>query len=197
MKVAKAKAAKKSVSENFKWAPKPGYYQCVIPNGQVHIDIYIDGRTPETATLVSGDEIELRERDIRGLRRSEILQKGYLAPLTYFEKDEEGNEVQVDATEDDSNPNVISDNFIFIKVQRMMGSAKAFKEHINKIDSFTTLQRFRTACVDLDTPQSFLNTIDDRIQHLQDAETKQLYVGPVDDRRKRFLSGPEASKKEE
>ena len=49
--------------KRIKWMPKEGLYQCVIPDGAVHIDLFIDGRSATPVVLKAGDEVELYERE--------------------------------------------------------------------------------------------------------------------------------------
>jgi len=174
--------------KQMKWEPKAGLYQCVIPNGKVHIDIFIDGRNPETRALDPRDEVELYERELRGLKRSEILIMGYLAPLFYFEKDSKGKEPRkVEATEDPDNPNVINDDLIYVKVQGF-ADAKEFTVHLNKINSILTVSRYKSACELLDKPQSYLLAANNRIEELNKTEMNQMYAGPIDAKRADFLT---------
>lgn len=175
------------VDKLINWTPKQGVYQCVLPAGQVHIDLYVDGRTPQAVSLSNGEEVELFAREIRTLKRSEILREGYLAPLTFFEEGEDGKVKEVEATEDPDNANVISDNHIYVKVQGFK-SADDLSEHLQRITSILTANRFRQACVTLDTPQSYLTTVDNRIEELNKVSEDQMYAGPVDDKRKDFLT---------
>ena len=108
--------------DTFRWIPKPGIYQSVLTDGDIHIDVFIEGRAAEPVAVKPGQEIELYERELRPLRRSEILQMGLMAPLRYFEKDEEGKQVEVEAEMDCGNPNVISDDNILLKVQQFPDS---------------------------------------------------------------------------
>lgn len=173
--------------KNLKWVPKEGLYQCVIPNGKVHIDMYIDGRNPEPITLNPGQEVELYERELRTLKRSEILEMGYLAPLFYYEKDKEGNTIQVSADGDPDNPNVINDDAIYMLVQKFKNAEMLIK-HISEITSALTISRFKHACTLLDTPQSYLTAIDERLQEIADVDTKQMYSGRVSAQRKSLLT---------
>ena len=173
-----------------KWVPKPGIYQCVVPSGTIHIDVYLDGRTPEPLALSFGDEVELWERELRTLRNSRIIQDGFLAPIEYFVSKEDGSDgyETVEAEEDCGNPNVISDDNIMIKVQSFSDSKK-FKDHIDTITSKLTLDRFRSACKQLDTAQSYIDAIDSQMEAVEKLEREDMYAGPIDERRQNFLKG--------
>ena len=173
--------------KKIKWMPKEGLYQCVIPDGVVHIDLFVDGRSATPVKLTSGDEVELYERELRILKKSEILYMGYLAPITYYVKDENGESKEIDASEDETNPNVINDDLILVKVQGFK-DAEEFGKHLKKITSILTVNRFLSACGILDTPRSFITAAEERLKELNIEERNQMYSGDIDPKRKEFLT---------
>lgn len=171
------------------WFPRPGRYKSVLPNGKLHVDVYIDGREPQPVTLLPEEEVELYDKEIRAHRKSEILVYGYLAPVVYFDKDSDGNEIEVPAIEDEKNPNVISDDGLFLKLQSYT-NADQFYSYLRTITSNITVYRYLYVAKLLDTPQSFVDKINQRLAEIEDEEHKQIFVGDpnkVDERRKRFL----------
>ena len=173
--------------KRLRWNPKEGLYQTVLPNGVVHIDMFVDGRTPTPVTLSAGDEVELYERELRILKKSEILYMGYLAPIFYYEKDEDGNKIEIEATEDPDNFNVINDNLILVRVQTFKDAVE-LKDHLDKITSILTANRYLDACELLDTPKSYIDAITSRVQAINEEERSQMYSGNVDGKRKDFLT---------
>lgn len=170
------------------WMPKPGIYQSVLPGGKLHIDTFPIDRNVEVVTLVKGQEVELRTKELRALKQSELLRLGYLAPIYHFEKDEEGNEIEVEVLEDDPiNPNVVSDRAILLALQNV-GSSDDFKKKVQTISSELTLVRYQKACHDLDTPSSYIKHINDRLKELEAQKAAEMRTGIVSDERRRLLT---------
>lgn len=179
------------------WTPKPGRYQCVIPDGKVHLDVFLadgDRTRPETVSLENGEEVELFEAELRILRKSEILKLGFLAPLTYFkrgakgfERNDDGKIIEIPATEDADNPNLISDDYIYVRIQSFK-NVDEFKNHINKITSQVTLTRFYRACEALDTSQSYLTAVNNRIVEVSQKAEDERFVGDIDSNRQNLLT---------
>jgi len=183
----------KTVNRKLSWTPKPGRYQCVLPTGSVHIDLYIDGRVAEPAQLKLGEEVELHDKELRGLRKSRILTDGILAPIAYFKrdangylKDGDGNILEEPATEDSDNPNIISDDFIYEKVQLVDNSGDLLLT-IGGVTSELTLARYRRVCEELDCPLSYMGVIDDQIEKVKELMDDSR-KGEIDPRRKELLT---------
>lgn len=174
----------------LQWFPKPGRYKSVLPNGKLHLDVFIDGREPHPVSLLPEEEVELYDKEIRILRKSEMMIYGYLAPVVYFEEGENGKVKEVVAIEDEKNPNVISDEGIILKIQSFNNS-ESFKEYLKTLTSNITVYRYMEVAKLLDTPQSFVKEIENRMEEIREEEHKQIFVGnpdTVDPRRKQFLT---------
>lgn len=167
------------------WTPREGIYQCVLPKGTVHITLYPEGNTAIPTALTFGMEVELRNKEIRILKRSGILIDGILTPLRYFEKNEKGKEIEVDAGEDPLNPNLVSEGALYTKVQEMTNAVE-FKELLDRITSELTIKRYGDACNLLDTPQSYTKAVEDRLFELK--SEKEENPETINEQRKKFLT---------
>ena len=178
------------------WVPRPGLYQCVLPAGTVHIDMFpAAGEQVTPVSLKFGDDIELHEKELRLLRTSEILLDGLLAPIAYFKckpngeyvRTAEGAIIKEDAFEDKDHPNLISDDNIFIKIQTMDNDT-VFAVEIGGVTSEVTLNRYKKACEDLDTPLSYIKAIDEQLARIAKLEEEKRFDGEPEGARKSLLT---------
>jgi len=175
----------KSGNKLINWTPRPGVYQCVLPKGTVHITLYPNDNEAISTTLRFGEEVELREKEIRHLKRSGVLINGLLTPILYFELNDEGKEIEVEAFEDEYNPNLIGQNALYCKVQEME-SIEEFQELLDSLTSDVTAARYVGACKALDTRSSFLAAAEKRYVELSDPFGGEK--GKIDEIRKGMLT---------
>lgn len=177
------------------WSPQYGLYENVLPAGPIFVSVYVDGRNAEAVKLYPGEQVELYDKEMRELKKSPIMLFGYLAPIHYAKKNNQ-DEWIIDeesyAGEDPVNPNVIATNHIHVRSQEFE-DIEQVKEHLNKLDSYVTLERFRVAFMDLDTPNSWIHAIDERAAEISEQNIKQRFVGMPSEVRKRFLT-PQSEK---
>lgn len=181
-------ANKSTKRKLLNWVPNCGRYENVLPAGTLHVDVYIDGRTPDTLSLRPGEEVDLHEPEIRALKKSGLLQKGYLAPTVWFIKGKDGQDTEVEATEDASNPNLVSTAYLNEKLSDMK-DGKKFASYLSGITSVVTLNRIMKICNELDTPQSFIAAIQARLSELEEEDKAQVFsTTDIPEERKRLLT---------
>lgn len=99
------------------------------------------------------------EQDLRRYKRDERFVKGRIVPLIQVSSESEMKSAE----------NIMTDLQIQFFVQ-FHSTAKTLEMHMRKVTSITTLARIRDECKRQDKPISFIDTVDRRIERLQEDE---------------------------